>query len=195
MAKKSVSKLPSSINPDSLLCLILAMNDNFRNQAEEILESLGLFLGLDDLEFSEEDDTCILQLDDKMRVNISLFLENDTIILHSLMGTLPEVDRSAVVEQLLEANLFWSGTNGATISMERKTGFVIIAQALSLYPSEGQILTGEDLANFIASLASAANQWKKLLENQDLEFNPPEATSNKGSETDIDPSIDITKFD
>ena len=40
------------------------MNENFKNHAEEILESLGLFLGLDDLEFGEEDDTCILQLDD-----------------------------------------------------------------------------------------------------------------------------------
>ena len=29
------------------------MNENFKNHAEEILESLGLFLGLDDLEFGE----------------------------------------------------------------------------------------------------------------------------------------------
>ena len=170
------------------------MNENFKNHAEEILESLGLFLGLDDLEFGEEDDTCILQLDDKTRVNVSLSSENDTIILHSLMGTLPQSDRSEIVEQLLQANLFWSGTNGATISMERNTGLVIIAQALSLYSSEGTLLTGEALANAIASLASAANQWKKLLENQNIETMAPESSSIKTPEATIDRSIDITKF-
>jgi hypothetical protein len=171
------------------------MDENFKNHAEEILESLGLFLGLDDLEFSEDDDTCILQLDEKTRVNISLSSENDTIILHSLMGTLPEVDRSEVVEQLFEANLFWAGTNGATISMERKTGLVIIAQALSLYSSEGKLVTGEALADAIASLASAANQWKKLLENQDVETSPPEEASSKAPEASSNQPVDITKFD
>ena len=110
------------------------------------------------------------------------------------MGTLPQSDRSEIVEQLLQANLFWSGTNGATISMERNTGLVIIAQALSLYYSEGKLLTGEALANAIASLASAANQWKKLLENQNIETMAPESSSIKTPEATIDRSIDITKF-
>jgi len=130
------------------------MDESFRNHAEEILESLGLFLELDDLKFSEVDDTCILQLDDNTQVNITLNANNDTIILHHLMGTLPEENRSEVVEQLLEANLFWSGTNEATISMERNTGLVIIARALAIYASNGKLLTGEALANAIADLAN-----------------------------------------
>ena len=170
------------------------MNENFREQAEATLAALGLFLGLDDLEFNEEDDTCILQLDETTRVNITLNTENNTLVLHSLMGTLPQDNRSEVVEQLLEANLFWSGTNGATISIERETGLVIIARALRL-AANGNLLTGEALATAIAELASAAGTWKKLLENQDIETESPEATSSQAQEPEFKEPIDITRFD
>ena len=169
------------------------MDESFKNHAEEILESLGLFLGLDDLKFSEEDDTCILQLDDKIQVNITLNSTNDTIILHHLIGTLPESNRSKIVEQLLQANLFWSGTNGATISMESDTGLVIIARALAIYTSDGKLLTGEALANEIAILANAANSWKPLLENQNVE--DPEASSRADQEATGREPIDITTLD
>lgn len=169
------------------------MDESFRNHAEEILESLGRFLELDDLNFSEVDDTCILQLDDKIQVNITLNSNNDTIVLHHLMGTLPEENRSEVLEQLLEANLFWSGTNDATISMERDTGLVIIARALAIYTSNGTLLTGEALANAIAGLANAASSWKPLLENQNVEN--PEIISRATQEAAGDEPVDITNLD
>ncbi len=172
------------------------MNENFNDQATEILESLGLFLGLeDDLEFNEEDDTCILQLDEKTRINITLNPENDTIILHHLMGMLPSSNRSDVVEQLLEANLFWSGTHGATISIERETSVVIIARAMMLYAADGNLLTGEGLGAAIAELASAAIHWKSLLENQNIETEDPEAVSRTIQEAGASPMLDITTLD
>ncbi|MBM3856424.1 MAG: type III secretion system chaperone [Verrucomicrobia bacterium] len=167
------------------------MSENFRTQAEEILESLGLFLGLDDLEFGEDDDTCGLRLDEKMLVSLTLNQERETIVLHHLIGTLPVKNRAELVEQLLEANLFWSGANGATISMERETGFVIIARAFSLYTSDGKLLTGEFLANAIADLASASNYWQDFLEHPNIETELPEGNSNQTGEE----LVDATKFD
>ena len=171
------------------------MNENFKNHAEEILESLGLFLGLDDLEFGEEDDTCILQLDEKIQVNITLNSTNDTIILHHQMGTLPGSDRSEIVEQLLEANLFWSGTNGATISMDRDTGLVIIALALAIYTSDGKILTGEALGEAIADLANTATIWKTVLENKNVETDDSESISRMIQEAGGHQPLDITTLD
>ncbi len=169
------------------------MDENFHTHGKEILESLGLFLELDDLQFSEEDDTCILQLDDKIQVNITLNAINDTIVLHHLIGTLPQENRGTVVEQLLEANLFWSGTNGATISMERETSMVIIARALAIYSSDGKLLTGEILANAIADLANASNSWRPLLENQNIE--DPEASLRADQEASGHQLVDITQLD
>lgn len=169
------------------------MNEFFENHAQKILESLGYFLDLDDLKFSEVDDTCILQLDDRIQVNITLNSTNNTIVIHHLMGQLAECDRAELVEQLLEANLFWSGTNGATISMERDTGLVIIAHALAIYTSDGKLLSGEGLANAIADLASAANLWRPLLENQSVE--DPEATSRGDQEAAGRAPFDITALD
>jgi len=169
------------------------MDENFKNHAEEILESLGRFLALEDLKFREADDTCTLQLDEKIQVHITLNATNDTIVLHHLIGTLPVSNRFEILEQLFEANLFWSGTNGATISMERDTSAIIIARALAIYTSNGKLLTGERLGEAIAALASASSYWKALLENQDMES--PEATSRAIEEAGADQSIDITQLD
>lgn len=167
------------------------MSEIFREQATSILESLGHFLNLDDLKFGDDDDTCGLRLDEKMLVSLTLNQEQETIILHHLMGTLPIENRAELVEQLLEANLFWAGGNGATISMERETGFVIIARAFSLYASDGKLLTGEFLANAIADLASASNYWQDFLEHPNIETEHTEEDPNKMAET----LVDITKFD
>ncbi|MFI0347359.1 MAG: type III secretion system chaperone [Chthoniobacterales bacterium] len=139
------------------------MNPNFQNQAETILESLGKILGFDQLEFDTDDDTCLLVLDGEIEIAVTLNEENSELILHHQIGTLPERNRYDIVERLLEANLFWSGTRGATLSMERTTGVVIIAKAVGLYDTDGVLLTGEELGSAIVNLAEVATHWGKLL--------------------------------
>lgn len=169
------------------------MSENFRADTQGILESLSLFLGIDDLKFSEEDETCTLQLDEKVQINITLNATNETLVLHHLMGVLPESNRAEIMEQLLEANLFWSGTNGATISMERDTSFVIIARALTPYQAEGNLLTGEELATAIADLANAATSWRALLENQNI--TSEEEHAEYAQEQPYNGGFDITALD
>ena len=47
-----------------------------------------------------------------------------------LVATLEHGDRLPVYESLLQANLFWSGTDGATLSVEPQTGSVFLARQL-----------------------------------------------------------------
>lgn len=154
------------------------MNENFETQAETILESLGNVLGLAQLEFDNEDDTCMLLLDGKLEIAITLNEESNELIIHHQIGTLPESNRYDIVEQLLEANLFWAGTRGATISMERTSGVVIIAQAIGLHDSNGTLLTGEDLGTVIVNLAEVATHWAKLLSERSIS-----TSSNEGLPT------------
>ncbi len=139
------------------------MNPDFQNQAQSILESLGKTLGLDGLTFENAASTCLLVLDGKMEIAVTLNEENNELILHHQVGTLPESNRYDIVEQLLEANLFWSGTRGATLSIERTSGVVIIAKALGLHGPDGVLLTGEALGTAIINLAEVAAHWAQLL--------------------------------
>ena len=62
-----------------------------------------------------------------------------------------------------DLNLFWSGTRGATLSIERTSGIVIIAKALGLHGHDGVLLTGEALGTAIINLADVADHWAQLL--------------------------------
>ena len=138
--------------------ILFPMSDSFEAQATNALAELGEILGLEDLEFHDEDDTCLLELDGKTKIAITLNEERGEIVIHLLVGQLPEENRYDVVEQLLEANLFWAGTRGATLSIERERGDVFLTRALSVNG-----LDGAALGTAIADLASSAEQWSSLL--------------------------------
>jgi hypothetical protein len=142
------------------------MNADFQTIADQILESLAKELGIPELEFEEETETCTLQIGEKDRVNITCDQTNQEIILHAEMGLLPPNNRNEVVEQLLEANLFWAGTRGATISIERQTGTVIVARSMSLYESSGTVLQGKTIAAAIIDLVEIMEHWATLLEKK-----------------------------
>ena len=154
------------------------MSADFQTQAEEILESLGKILGFEDLDFYDDDDTCLLMLDGNREVAITLSEESNELILHHQIGILPETNRFDIVEQLLEANLFWAGTRGATLSMERVSGDVIIAKAIGLINADGTALTGEELGTAVVNLAEVATYWAKLFKGE----TPPPLVDDRRSD-------------
>ena len=165
-------------------------DENFESKANDLLTQLGQFLQVGELEFDEEDDTCTLILDNTLEINITLNMEGETLILHHLVGIVPQENRQEILEQLLEANLFWSGTKGATISIERRSSSVFVMRSITLYDSDGRPLTGEDLGNAIADLANAAQYTKSLLV-ADAEISPEENQEEKNDHQ----AFDIAKLD
>jgi len=141
------------------------MQTDFQTVADQILNSLGSEIGIEELEFEEESETCILQVAKKIRLNITCNEGNQEIILHTEVGLLPQENRYDIVEQLLEANLFWTGTHGATFSIERKTGIVILARNMSLYEATGEILQGKTIAAAIINIIETVEHWNPLLDH------------------------------
>jgi hypothetical protein len=161
--------------------------ENFELKANQLLHDLGQFLNLGELEFDPEDDTCTLVLDDTLEINITPNSESGVLVLHHLVGILPQENRQDILEQLLEANLFWAGTKGATISIERRSGSVFIMRSLTLYTSDGEPLNGEAFGNVIADIAGAAKYARSLL--------VPEAPYTLTSEEDQDGGSIKERFD
>ncbi|MCX6957493.1 MAG: type III secretion system chaperone [Verrucomicrobiae bacterium] len=139
------------------------MSDNFQVDAEAILEALGEELGIEGLTFSDESNTCLFQIDKARLIALTGRAEEEDFVIHTQVGLLPQENRCDIVEELMEANLFWAGTRGGTLSIERERGVVIVAQALSRYESNGELLTGKTLGAAILDLVDVANHWAALL--------------------------------
>lgn len=139
------------------------MSDNFQVDAEAILEALGEELGIEGLMFDDESNTCLFQIDQARLIALTARAEEGDFVIHTQVGLLPEENRCDIVEQLMEANLFWAGTRGATLSIERERGVVMVAQALNRHESSGELLTGATLGKTILNLVDVANHWASLL--------------------------------
>lgn len=139
------------------------MSDYFQVDVEAILEALGEELGIEGLSFADESNTCLFQIDKMRLISLTAREEEEDLVIHTQVGFLPMENRSDIVEQMMEGNLFWAGTREATLSIERERGVVIIARAMSRYESNGEILTGKTLGTAILDLVDVANHWAALL--------------------------------
>jgi hypothetical protein len=153
------------------------MENSFEASANIILSSLGDFIGIPDLQFEEEDHTCALQFSEDMTIHLTFEEEGKKLIIHSLVGTLPPENSSEIVEQLLEANLFWVSTRGATIALDRESKQVIIANAFSPYDANGSLLSGESLAKIMVDLAEINLEWRKMLKQHPQTSSQEESAS------------------
>ena len=140
------------------------MENSFEAKVNIILSSLGEFLGILDLQFEEEDNTCTLQFNEDLIIHLTFDEEREELIIHCLVGQLPEENRAQIVEQLLEANFFWAGTRGATISLEQESRQIILAKAIAACNAEGTLLSGESLAKAMVDLAEVNLHWKSFLQ-------------------------------
>ncbi len=140
------------------------MSAYFQENADSLLAALGKKLGLEGLEFYEDengDNQCTLRIDKKRIIHIAC--NEPQILIHTELGFLPEEGRNTIIEQLLEANLLWAGTRGATFSIERASARVLLARAITLFNADGNPLSVEEFETAIVDLVDVANYWEQLL--------------------------------
>lgn len=124
-----------------------------RDRIDRLLAEFGERLELEGLALDEEG-VAQLALDD-----VLVTLEHDEaggrLVMTAPLGE-PRGDRAEAYGRLLDANLFWSGTDGATLARERASGMVVMMRALpvaGLDPDgfEGALRGFVDAAERIAS--------------------------------------------
>ncbi|MGB5807217.1 CesT family type III secretion system chaperone [Castellaniella sp.] len=98
-------------------------------------------------------------------VPVGLALESETeaepvIQVFCPVGTVPEDGASHVRRELLRANAFGLGTEGATFGMQQNTGKVVLAQRL------GAGAGAQALARTMRHLAGLALAWRRQLNLQ-----------------------------
>jgi hypothetical protein len=123
------------------------------------------------------DGMAALEVDQGIIVNFQARSSPPLLVLFALVGPLPQANRCALAEELLEANLLWLNTNGATLSLQRDadgaTPDVVLAQSITIHP--GTAFT--ELQRVFDNICLVALDWKVRLENAQ-HWSTPDACQN-----------------
>lgn len=92
-------------------------------QLQDLLQQLSHAIRLPGLK-ADDEGYCCLSFDDKIHVHIQLNLRTDNLTLFTEIGTVNDADKDAVYPMLLQANVFWLGTDGATLGFNTKNNMV-----------------------------------------------------------------------
>ena len=87
---------------------------------KKLLKTLGENTGHPDLTPHQEG-ICSLRFDDRLIIDLECSEEKETLLLSSLVGVLKPDQRKKFYSELLEANLLWGGTGGATLGIDPET--------------------------------------------------------------------------
>lgn len=131
---------------------------NIPQRLQMLLRELGQRMGLSLLSFDPYGG-CALELDQRMIISLQCHESGDELWLYTDLGPVP--GRSlALHEKLLQANLFWQQTSGATLSLSGDTPpHAVLARALHWMPMDEASLVAA-VENFV----NTAEDWQARLE-------------------------------
>lgn len=123
---------------------------NIPQRLQALLRELGQRMGLSQLSF-DTDGGCALELDQRMIISLQYHEANNELWLYTDLG--PILQRSlALCEKLLQANLFWQQTSGATLSLSGdEPPHAVLARALHWMPMDetGVVAAVENFVNTV----------------------------------------------
>ena len=119
---------------------------------QALIAELGQSLGAPDL--SAGDDGYVGLKIDEIDIHIQYEAEGDAVVLFARLQEIEPDRRDAIYSMLLAANLFWSGTQGATFSADFNTGRVFLADRRPRAALDPEALTG-----WIERFADVAGHW------------------------------------
>lgn len=96
--------------------------------ANQLLAAFGKTLTLDGLALGE-DDTCVLLFDDDLAVTIELDEPEARLVFTMFLDKLSDTNAEPLLRELMASNLYWLGTAGATVGLQKSTGALLLVQA------------------------------------------------------------------
>jgi hypothetical protein len=121
------------------------------------LHDFGEKFGLPDI-VADANGLCTLRFDEKFTVQMQYDANHDRLTFFTRVGQIPAHAKLAAYEKLLQGNLFWIGTDGATLSVEPQDGTVFLARQL---PLDG--FSCEVLEQQLKTLVDTAELWAEDL--------------------------------
>lgn len=118
-----------------------------------LLQEFSQHIELDGLT-PDEQGNYLLVFDDTISLNLHYNEDNGMLTLYAPLLEIPEDRIAELCPRLLQANLFWQGTAGATLGMDSENRLVILALQRPL-----ETLDMARLETLLQSLVSSAEYW------------------------------------
>ncbi|MFI0347706.1 MAG: type III secretion system chaperone [Chthoniobacterales bacterium] len=122
-----------------------------------LLKDLGKSVGLPDLKPGSQG-LCSLRFDDRVTIDLECNEDSGALIFSSIVGTLAPHEAESFYPLLLEANLLWAGTGGATLGVDPAT--------LSVFMCYQEKITGMEFLRFqelLKGFSDTALYWNQRL--------------------------------
>src|SRR5262245_8760184 len=91
-----------------------------------LLADFGRSIGLAELA-PDADGYCALSFDD-LPVHLQYEPDDDEVLAFTRLGRIQDPHHAGLLERLMEANLFWAGTGGATLGLQPEDASVFLMQ-------------------------------------------------------------------
>lgn len=140
----------------------------------KLIALLAERIGLDALK-PTPDGICNLFFDG-LPMTLLYLSESNSVLLFSSLGKLPDQGREDFCLKLLEANHFFNGTGGATLSVHRASGLVALHQVMPL-----RMLDEARFLQFMETYMNTAEHWAKACTEHDAPKPPPDVVNRPSS--------------
>jgi hypothetical protein len=124
---------------------------------QALIARLSEAFGIPALEMDDEG-YCLVRIDDKLDLSIEFDEDSQSVLLSVRCGLLPEANRAAILQELLDANFYWTGSGGATLATNSREGAVYLQ-----YREPAASLEQQRLADLIQAIVSNAEMWNERL--------------------------------
>jgi hypothetical protein len=125
------------------------------DRAGTLIRALGHAVGIDALALGDGG-TCTLSMDELV-LTLELDESEDQLVLHSVLGPLPTDGQAELYARLLEGNLFWKDTHGATLALDRRNARVLLLRAVPLdSPPAG-------FPSIVERFVDCAEAWREVI--------------------------------
>lgn len=101
-------------------------SDEARAKLDELLKAFGTATGLPGLA-TEDNGVCVLVMDGRTNLYLLVDHSTETLVVWSTIATLPASKAEPTLRALMHANLFWTGTQGATLGLMPDSDDVVLA--------------------------------------------------------------------
>jgi hypothetical protein len=126
--------------------------------ANELLAAFGKVLTVEGLRLGEEDNSCVLLFDKDLALTIEYDEPTERLVFSVYLEQLPGEAADQLLRELLAANFYWIGANGATLCLEGTTGSILL-----LYASRVAELDDARFERIVENMLDTAERWRERI--------------------------------
>lgn len=124
-----------------------------KQNLQTLLQRIGRTVGIPDLSL-DDDGYCQLRIDGALDIAIEFIEDGELAVFTARCGAIGGHNRTAVLQQIADANFYWVGAGGGTLSTNSREGMVYLQ-----FREPTAQMDQARLQDLLQALANNAERW------------------------------------